>query len=68
MILMYVLFVFLWGVCGGGAGEVLAGKRQRGQGRIEKREGNPRFAAAATLRGVAELCMRRLGEEVGIGW
>jgi hypothetical protein len=30
----------------------LAGKRQRGQGRIEKREGNPRFAAAATLQGI----------------
>jgi len=44
--------VYWWGECGGDAGEVLAGKRQRGQGRIEKREGNPRFAAAATLQGI----------------
>ena len=65
---LFYIFVILWVACGGGVGEALAGRRQRGKGRIEKREGNPRFAAAATLQGIVELCMRRLGEEVGIGW
>jgi hypothetical protein len=60
--------VILWGACGGGVGEALAGRRQRGKGRTEKREGNPRFAAAATLQEIVVLCMRRLGEEVGLGW
>jgi len=46
----------------------LASRRQRGLGRIEKRRGNPRFAAAATLQEIVELCMRRLGENVGLGW